>query len=157
MSWSYFKPKCMNLLYFGGKYGGQISCLKKGKKILFCFCWRHTISFQTFQVIAFTCCFITVILMVAATSTADWMLAEGWREGLFMQCISAGADTPLPFKMDADIGCRVARSASKLFNNLELPNASRSRIKILLSFWWLKDQLLINRTEVLSLQLPGTG
>merc|ERR1712198_102635 len=42
------------------------------------------------------------------------MLAEGWREGLFMQCISAGADTPLPFKMDADIGCRVARSASYL-------------------------------------------
>merc|ERR1719295_127532 len=66
------------------------------------------------KVIAFTCCFITVILMVAATSTADWMLAEGWREGLFMQCISAGADTPLPFKMDADIGCRVARSASYL-------------------------------------------
>jgi len=66
------------------------------------------------KVIAFTCCFITVILMVAATSTADWMLAEGWREGLFMQCISAGADTPLPFKMDPDIGCRVARSASYL-------------------------------------------
>merc|ERR1711892_68975 len=64
------------------------------------------------KVIAFTCCFITVILMVAATSTADWMLAEGWREGLFMQCISAGAPTPLPFDMPEEAGCGVARSAS---------------------------------------------
>merc|ERR1711892_142864 len=64
------------------------------------------------KVIAFTCCFITVILMVAATSTADWMLAGGWREGLFMQCISAGAPTPLPFDMPEEAGCGVARSAS---------------------------------------------
>merc|ERR1712088_1008541 len=32
--------------------------------------------------------------MTAATSTADWILAEGWREGLFMQCIEEGAPTP---------------------------------------------------------------
>merc|ERR1711892_1582248 len=64
------------------------------------------------KVIAFTCCFITVILMTAATSTADWMIAEGWREGLFMQCISAGAPTPLPFDMPEEAGCGVARSAS---------------------------------------------
>merc|ERR1712128_24580 len=64
------------------------------------------------RVIAFTCCFITVILMTAATSTADWMIAEGWREGLFMQCISAGAPTPLPFGMDDVVGCGNARSAS---------------------------------------------
>merc|ERR1719228_1281623 len=64
------------------------------------------------KVIAFTCCFITVILMVAATS--DWMLAEGWREGLFMQCISAGAPTPLPFDMPEEAGCSAARSASYL-------------------------------------------
>jgi len=66
------------------------------------------------KVIAFTCCFITVILMVAATSTADWMLAEGWREGLFMQCISAGAHTPLPFGMPEEAGCSAARSAGYL-------------------------------------------
>merc|ERR1711892_1291763 len=64
------------------------------------------------KVIAFTCCFITVILMTAATSTADWMIAEGWREGLFMQCISAGAPTPLPFGMEEVVGCGNARSAS---------------------------------------------
>merc|ERR1712013_465079 len=66
------------------------------------------------KVIAFTCCFITVILMVAATSTADWMLSEGWREGLFMQCINAGAPTPLPFGMAEVVGCSDARSASYL-------------------------------------------
>merc|ERR1711892_960241 len=64
------------------------------------------------KVITFTCCFITVILMTAATSTADWMIAEGWREGLFMQCISAGAPTPLPFGMEQVVGCGNARSAS---------------------------------------------
>merc|ERR1711936_199402 len=63
------------------------------------------------EVIAFTCCFITVILMTAATSTADWILAEGWREGLFMQCIEEGAPTPLPFNMDPSVGCSKARSA----------------------------------------------
>merc|ERR1711971_532016 len=63
------------------------------------------------KVIAFTCCFITVILMTAATSTADWILAEGWREGLFMQCIEEGAPTPLPFNMDPTVGCSKARTA----------------------------------------------
>merc|ERR1712001_40115 len=53
----------------------------------------------------------TVILMTAATSTADWILAEGWREGLFMQCIEEGAPTPLPFNMDPTVGCSKARSA----------------------------------------------
>merc|ERR1712168_560913 len=66
------------------------------------------------KVIAFTCCFITVILMVAATSTADWMMAEGWREGLFMQCIEEGAPTPLPFDMPEQAGCGAVRSASYL-------------------------------------------
>merc|ERR1719429_975904 len=49
--------------------------------------------------------------MTAATSTADWILAEGWREGLFMQCIEEGAPTPLPFNMDPTVGCSKARSA----------------------------------------------
>jgi len=40
------------------------------------------------KVIAFTCCFITVILLVAATATSDWMTGDNWREGLFTQCIS---------------------------------------------------------------------
>merc|ERR1712130_377908 len=48
---------------------------------------------------------------MGATSTADWILAEGWREGLFMQCIEEGAPTPLPFNMDPTVGCSKARSA----------------------------------------------
>merc|ERR1712088_1200139 len=39
------------------------------------------------------------------------MGAEGWREGLFMQCIEEGAPTPLPFNMDPTVGCSKARSA----------------------------------------------
>jgi hypothetical protein len=65
------------------------------------------------QVIAFTCCCITVLLLLASVATADWMLADGWREGLFMQCISPGAPTPLPFEMEEVPGCSKARSASK--------------------------------------------
>merc|ERR1719312_820259 len=42
------------------------------------------------------------------------MLSEGWREGLFMQCINAGAPTPLPFGMAEVVGCTDARSASYL-------------------------------------------
>ena len=70
-------------------------------------------DFDLFQVIAFTCCCITVLLLLASTATSDWMLADGWREGLFMQCISVGAPTPLPFEMEGVPGCSKARSASK--------------------------------------------
>jgi len=58
------------------------------------------------KVIAFTCCFITVILLVAATATSDWMTGDNWREGLFQQC-----------KMDVEeeeIGCGKWRSTSYL-------------------------------------------
>ena len=68
---------------------------------------------KLFQVIAFTCCVVTVILTVTATATADWMIAEGWREGLFVQCISEGAPKPLPFDMEPVPGCGKARSAGK--------------------------------------------
>jgi hypothetical protein len=63
------------------------------------------------KVIAFTCCAITVILMLGSVSAADWVQSEGWREGLFSQCVKAGAPTPLPFGGDATPGCRKAHSA----------------------------------------------
>lgn len=66
------------------------------------------------KVIAFTCCVLTVFLMLGATATADWMMAEGWREGLFVQCVSLGAHRPLPFDMPEEVGCTKARSASYL-------------------------------------------
>ena len=51
--------------------------------------------------------------MVAATSTSDWMVAEGWREGLFAKCVNDFAPLPLPFDMDEEAGCSKARSASR--------------------------------------------
>ena len=68
-------------------------------------------AFVVSQVIAFTCCVITVILMLGATSTADWMMAEGWREGLFVQCVSEGAHLPLPFGIEPEVGCSAARTS----------------------------------------------
>jgi len=64
------------------------------------------------KVIAFTCLFVTVILMVAATSTSDWIVAEGWREGLFAKCVSELAPLPLPFDIPAEPGCSKARAVS---------------------------------------------
>ena len=54
----------------------------------------------SFQVIAFTCCAITVFLMIGVVSTSQWVQSEGWREGLFMQCVSEGSPTPLPLRAD---------------------------------------------------------
>ena len=80
-------------------------------------------AFVVSQVIAFTCCVITVILMLGATSTADWMMAEGWREGLFVQCVSEGAHLPLPFGIEPEVGCSAARTSgnqTKLYPTKEL-------------------------------------
>merc|ERR1719433_2427434 len=48
--------------------------------------------------------------MVAATSTADWIIGEGWREGLFSKCVAPNAHLPLPFGIPEEIGCSKARS-----------------------------------------------
>ena len=63
------------------------------------------------QVIAFTCCCITVVLLLGSLGDASWVQSEGWREGLFTQCVKAGAPTPLPFGADPTPGCRRAHSA----------------------------------------------
>ena len=61
--------------------------------------------------IAFTCCSITVVLLLGALGDASWVQSDGWREGLFTQCVKAGAPTPLPFGADPEPGCRRAHSA----------------------------------------------
>jgi len=63
------------------------------------------------KVIAFTCCSLTVVLLLASLSAADWVQSDGWREGLFSQCVKAGAPTPLPFDGEATPGCRRAHAA----------------------------------------------
>ena len=76
---------------------------------------------------------ITVILTVTATATADWMLAEGWREGLFMQCVSEGAHKPLPFDMEPVPGCGKLRSAGR--------NTTKNHLFILLRMEVIKDSM----------------
>ena len=65
------------------------------------------------QVIAFTCCVITTFLMVAATANTEWIKSEGWREGLFEQCVSHGAPHPIPFGGPPIPGCHRAHDAGK--------------------------------------------
>jgi len=49
------------------------------------------------KVIAFTCCAITVIFLLATMGATDWVQSNGWQEGLFNQCARPGIPTPLPF------------------------------------------------------------
>lgn len=64
-----------------------------------------------FQVIALICGLLVVILMVLGLASADWLMATGWRQGLFMHCIDPAAPTPLPFDILAQPGCYAARPA----------------------------------------------
>jgi len=60
-------------------------------------------------VIAFICGLIVIILMIMALASTDWLMAAGWRQGLFIHCIAEGAPTPLPFKEEKNPGCYTAR------------------------------------------------
>jgi len=64
------------------------------------------------KVIASTCCTITVFFLFASISSSSWVSSQGWREGLFAQCVSEGAPTPLPFDAEPVPGCERAHSAS---------------------------------------------
>ncbi|XP_026327836.1 transmembrane protein 47 isoform X1 [Hyposmocoma kahamanoa] len=64
---------------------------------------------QIAQVIALICGLLVVILMVLGLASADWLMAAGWRQGLFMHCIDPDAPTPLPFDIVAQPGCYAAR------------------------------------------------
>ncbi|XP_072949135.1 transmembrane protein 47 isoform X3 [Epargyreus clarus] len=63
------------------------------------------------KVIALICGLLVVILMVLGLASADWLMAAGWRQGLFMHCIDPEAPTPLPFDITAQPGCYAARPA----------------------------------------------
>lgn len=66
---------------------------------------------QIAQVIAFICGLIVIILMIMGLSSTDWLMAAGWRQGLFMHCIEEGAEFPLPFNMQEPPGCYQSRDA----------------------------------------------
>lgn len=61
------------------------------------------------KVIAFICGMIVVILMVMALASSEWLMSEGWRQGLFTHCVEEKAQTPLPFNVHDPAGCHAAR------------------------------------------------
>ena len=65
------------------------------------------------KVIAFICGIIVIVLMIMALTSTDWLLSQGYRQGLFVHCISEGAEIPLPFNIDSDIGCYESRDSCK--------------------------------------------
>ena len=64
-----------------------------------------------FQVIAYTLTVISFFLLIGAVSSSSWVSSDGWREGLFEQCVDKGAPLPIPFGGAAEEGCRRVRGA----------------------------------------------
>ena len=52
---------------------------------------------------ACTLCGISVFLLIAAIFNADWANSDGWREGLFLQCVDKDISTPLPFNQPIEM------------------------------------------------------
>lgn len=66
------------------------------------------------KVIAFICGIIVVVLMLMALTSTDWLLSSGWRQGLFVHCISTDAETPFPFNLQQEAGqCYDSRDKCK--------------------------------------------
>ncbi|KAM8704899.1 hypothetical protein ACLKA7_009370 [Drosophila subpalustris] len=57
------------------------------------------------KVIAFICGVIVVVLMIMALASTDWLMAAGWRQGLFVHCIEEDSVPPLPFNIQDPPGC----------------------------------------------------
>lgn len=71
------------------------------------------LSFGDFQVIAFICGNIVVILLIMALTSTDWLLSTGWRQGLFSHCIE-DLTQPIPFNYEAkEEGCYPSRDVCK--------------------------------------------
>jgi len=64
------------------------------------------------KVIAFICGLIVIILMIMALASTDWLMAAGWRQGLFIHCIADDAPTPLPFNVADPPDCYPARDVA---------------------------------------------
>jgi len=56
------------------------------------------------KVIAFICGLIVIVLLVMALASTDWLMAAGYRQGLFNHCIGESAPTPLPFHIQDQRG-----------------------------------------------------
>ncbi|XP_043501388.1 transmembrane protein 47 isoform X1 [Polistes fuscatus] len=73
---------------------------------------EHINDNEIAQVIAFICGVIVILLMIMGLASTDWLMALGWRQGLFVHCIEEGAPTPLPFNMPDPQGCYQARDVA---------------------------------------------
>lgn len=58
--------------------------------------------------------------MIMGLASTDWLMALGWRQGLFVHCIEEGAPTPLPFNMPDPQGCYQARDVGKRIKNISV-------------------------------------
>ncbi|XP_043472160.1 transmembrane protein 47 isoform X1 [Leptopilina heterotoma] len=79
------------------------------KMIMYTVADDHMGDNEIAQVIAFICGVIVVLLMIMGLASTDWLMASGWRQGLFEHCIEEGAQTPLPFNIQDAPGCYQAR------------------------------------------------
>lgn len=64
------------------------------------------------KVIAFLCGALALALLVMALASTDWLMAQGWRQGLFLHCIDQAAQKPLPFGLQEEVGCYRVRDES---------------------------------------------
>ncbi|XP_058063925.1 transmembrane protein 47 isoform X1 [Anopheles bellator] len=64
------------------------------------------------KVIAFICGVIVIILMILALTSTDWLMADSWRQGLFVHCIEEDYEQPLPFNIQDPAGCYPSRDAA---------------------------------------------
>lgn len=63
----------------------------------------------SWQVIAFICGNIVIVLLIMALTSTDWLLSSGWRQGLFTHCIE-DLSQPIPFNYEAkEEGCYPSR------------------------------------------------
>lgn len=47
--------------------------------------------------------------MIMALTSTDWLMAESWRQGLFVHCIEDDFVPPLPFNIQENPGCYPSR------------------------------------------------
>ena len=94
-------------------------------KVTFQFAAYHCVSFLlitvAFQVIAFLCGALALALLVMCLASTDWLMTQGFRQGLFLHCIEGGAEQPLPFGLKDGVGCYPVRDECKsLFDILSV-------------------------------------
>lgn len=67
--------------------------------------------------------------MIMGLVSTDWLMAAGWRQGLFMHCIEEHAEEPLPFNTKGGTGCYTARDVGMyLFKQKSVIHCLKQRL-----------------------------